>query len=118
MDQVGISERESIDKHLRRLLTAKRTVYAQKDGKFTAKPRVDALETQIRALDLAFLLYGSYAPRDPKEAAQFGVKVIIQDVRGPARPPIDIKPGMAVPELPTQATGRREDQSRSSRELD
>lgn len=106
MDQIGISERELIDKHLRRLIVAKRTVFAQKDGKFTDKRTVDALETQIRALHLAFLLHGSYAPRDPKDAAQFGVKVIVQDLgllRGAnGRPPIDIKPGMAVPELPAQ----------------
>jgi len=104
MDELGISERELIDKHLRSLLTAKRTIFAQKDGKFTDKRTVDALETRIRALELAFLLHGSHAPRDPKEAAQFGVKVIVMDVRGPARPPIDIKPGMAIPELPTDTT--------------
>jgi hypothetical protein len=45
---------------------------------------VDALETQIRALDLAFLLHGSYAPRDPKEAAQYGVKIIRVDIPRPA----------------------------------
>lgn len=108
MDQIGITERELIDKHLRRLLTAQRTIFAQKDGKFTAKRTADALETQIRALDMALLLHGSYASRDPKEAAQFGVKVIIQDpglLRGAnGRPPIDIKPGMEIPELLTDAT--------------
>jgi hypothetical protein len=104
MDQLGISERELIDKHLRPLLTAKRTIFAQKDGKFTDKRTVDALETQIRALDMALLLHGSYASRDPKEAAHFGVKVIIQDIRGVPRPPIDIKPGMAIPELPRDGT--------------
>ncbi|HXH66387.1 MAG TPA: hypothetical protein VNI81_04250, partial [Candidatus Limnocylindrales bacterium] len=100
--------RELIDKHLRPLLKAQRTIFAQKDGKFTDKRTVDALETQIRALDLAFLLHGSYAPRDPKEAAHFGVKVIVNNLgllRGPnGRPPIDIKPGMAIPELPTHST--------------
>jgi hypothetical protein len=103
MDQLGISERDLIDKHLRPLLTAKRTIFAQKDGKFTDKRTVDALETQIRALDMALLLHGSYAPRDPKEAAQYGVKVIVTNIRGTPRPPIDIKPGMAIPELPTDA---------------
>jgi hypothetical protein len=83
MDELGISERELIDKHLRRQLNAKKTIFAQKDGEFTDKRTVDALETQIRALDLAFLLHGSYAPRDPKEAAQFGVKIIIDDLGGP-----------------------------------
>ena len=60
------------------------------------------------ALDKAFLLHGSDAPRDPKDAAQFGVKVIVQDLgllRGAnGRPQIDIKPGMAIPALPTHAT--------------
>ena len=108
MDLLGISERELIDKHLRPLLMAKRTIFAQKGGKFTDKRTVDALETQIRALHLAFLLHGSYAPRDPKEAAEYGVKVIVNDLgllRGEnGRPPIDIKPGMAIPELPTHST--------------
>jgi hypothetical protein len=107
MDELGISERELIDKHLRPQLTAQRTIFAQKEGKFTDKRTVDALEIQIRALDLALQLHGSYAPRDPKEAAQFGVKVIVNDLglrRGPnGRPPIDIKPGMAIPELPTHS---------------
>jgi hypothetical protein len=112
MDQMGISERELIDKHLRRQLTAKRTVFVRIDRKFTVKHTVDDSQTQLRALHLAFLLHGSYAPRNPKEAAQFGVKVIIQDLgllRGKnGRPPIDIKPGMAVPELPTRVNEGRE----------
>ena len=110
MDQLGISERELIDKHLRPLLKAKRTIFAQKNGKFGDKRTVDALETQIRALDFAFLLHGSYAPRDPKEAAQFGVKGIVNDLglrRGPnGRRPIGAKP--AVPkngERPTDKSG-------------
>jgi hypothetical protein len=36
-----------------------------------------------RALDKAFRLHGAYAPKDPKEAAQFGVKVVIIDVPRP-----------------------------------
>ena len=103
MNQIGISERELIDKHLRRQLTVKRTISVQKDGKSAAKYTVDDSQTQIRALHLAFPLHGSYAPRNQKEAAQLGVKVIVMDVRGPSRPPIDIKPGMAVPERPTHA---------------
>jgi hypothetical protein len=83
MDELGISERELIDKHLRRQLNAKKTIFAQKDGEFTDKRTVDALETQVRALDMAFLLHGSYAPRDPKEAAQYGVRVIRVDIPRP-----------------------------------
>ncbi len=86
MDKLGISERELIDKHLRRQLNAKKTIFAQKDGKFTDKRAVDAPdapETQIKALDMAFLLHGSYAPRDPKEAAQYGVRIIRNDIPRP-----------------------------------
>jgi hypothetical protein len=90
MDQLGISERELIDKHLCRQLTAQRTIFAQKDGKFRDKRTVDALEIQIRAFDLAFQLHGSYAPRDPKEAAQFGVKVIVNDMPRPHCPTVDV----------------------------
>jgi len=32
---------------------------------------------------MAFLLHGSYAPRDPKEAAQYGVRVIRVDIPRP-----------------------------------
>lgn len=58
---------------------------------------MDDNQAQLIAMDKAFMLHGSYAPRDPKEAAQFGVKMIIQDVRGSLVPPMDIKPGMQIP---------------------
>ena len=45
---------------------------------------VEALEIQSKALDMAFLLRGSYAPKDPKEAAQYGVKIIRVDIPRPA----------------------------------
>ena len=60
---------------------------------------VEALDIQSKALDMAFLLHGSYAPRDPKEAAQFGVRVIRVDI---PRPPgefnqfIDVIPESAL----------------------
>jgi hypothetical protein len=84
MDELGISERELIDKHLRRQLNAKKTIFAQKDGEFTDQRNVEALEIQSKALDMAFLLHGSHAPRDPKEAAQYGVRIIKVDI---VRPP-------------------------------
>ncbi len=43
----------------------------------------EALEIQAKAVDMGFRLQGSYAPRDPKEAAQYGVKIIIADIPGP-----------------------------------
>ena len=54
-------------------------IFAQKDAEFTDKRTVDALETQTRALDMAFLLHGSYAPRDPKAAAQYDLRTFFDD---------------------------------------
>jgi len=123
MERLGLSEEHLIDKHLRRQLEAKKTVFIReekiekvKEGNRTCeivrhvvnKYVVDDNQVQLQAMDKAFRLHGSYAPRNPKEAEHFGVKVIIQDVFGPPLPPIDIKPGMAVPELPTQANEKYE----------
>lgn len=123
MDRIGLSEEFLIEKHLKRHLSKTRTAFIREEklgrrsvgsGKnkrteevvrhVVKKYTLDDNQVQLRALEQAFLLHGSYAPRDPKEAAQFGVKVIIQDLgllRGAnGRPPIDIKPGQQVPEIP------------------
>ncbi len=83
MDQLGLSVQILIDKHLRRHLNAKRTHYFQKDGKVKDSRKTEALEIQSKALDMAFRLHGSYAPRNPKEAEQFGVKVVVVDIPRP-----------------------------------
>jgi hypothetical protein len=94
MDQLGLSEQVLIDKHLRRHLNAKRIHYFQKDGKVKDSRKTEALEIQSKALDMAFQLHGSYAPRDPAEAAQFGIKVVVVDIPRPPKhhPAIDVEP--------------------------
>ncbi len=92
MDQLGLTEEHLIDKHLRRHLNAKRTVFFLKDGKVKDSRKTEALEIQSKALDMAFRLHGSYALRDPKEAEQFGVKVIVVDVPRPKREAINVMP--------------------------
>jgi Terminase small subunit len=126
MDRIGISEEVLIEKHLARHLVKTKTEFVREEvvvkkrvkvgrGKqartetrevvrhVVKQYQVDDNNVQLMAMDKGFLLHGSYAPRDPKEAAQFGVKVIVQDLgllRGAnGRPPIDIKPGMDVPSL-------------------
>ena len=121
MDRLGFSEEAIIDQHLRRHLEKKKTVFIREEriekikvgkGKQARTEEVvrhvvkkyvmDDNQVQLQAMDKAFLLHGSYAPRDPKEAAQFGVKVIVNNlnlVRDGSRPVMDIKPGMAVPEF-------------------
>lgn len=121
MDRIGLTEEFLIEKHLKPLLEANevkfvREVTEVKRGRRTVQlPVVKQYlvsdnATRLNALDKSFLLHGSYAPRDPKEAAQFGVKVIVQDLgllRGiNGRPPIDIKPGQPVPEIPKNGSGK------------
>jgi Terminase small subunit len=122
MDRLGISEEEIIDKHLRRHLIAQKTVFVREErivkrkvGRRTEevvrhvvkKYTMNDNQAQLIAMDKALLMHGSYAPRDPKEAAQFGVKVIVNNlglVRDGSRPVIDIKPGMDVPALTNEAS--------------
>jgi phage terminase small subunit len=83
MEETGLDERSLIHKYLLPLMEAKETLYFQKAGKVTDKREVKALNIRLNALKEAFALHGSYAPRDPKEAAQYGVKIIIADIPGP-----------------------------------
>jgi len=125
MTRLGLSEEVLIQKHLVKNLERKKTVFVREEkiekrttgrGKqkrveevvrhIVKKHVLEDNQIQFRAMQEGFLLHGSYAPRDPKEAAQFGVKVIIQNVRGTPRPPIDIKPGMAIPELEVEVVAK------------
>ena len=83
MSELGLSVPVLIDEHLRPLLKATETKFAQDDGKFSGYIDVENLDVRDRALDKAFRLHGAYAPKDPKEAAQFGIKVVIIDVPRP-----------------------------------
>jgi hypothetical protein len=49
----------------------------------SAREVVEALGIRHAALRTAFELHGSYAPRDPKEAAQYGVRIINVDLPHP-----------------------------------
>jgi hypothetical protein len=104
MDKHGLTEDTLIDKYLRPLLEAERTVFFQKDGKVKQKVQVEALEIRLSALRECFLLHGSYAPCDPMEAAQFGVKVVVMDMPRPPRLPINVTPTTGKP--PADSNGR------------
>jgi hypothetical protein len=69
-----------IEKYLKPLLEAEETKFF-KYGK--VRINVEALAIRHASLRTAFELPGSYAPRDPKEAAQYGVRVIRVDTQRP-----------------------------------
>jgi hypothetical protein len=91
MDEMGLTDHLLIEKYLVPLLDAEETKFFVIKNKLVER-NVQALGTRHTALDTAFKLRGSYAPRDPAEAAQFGIKVVIMDM---PRPPkfIDVKSG-------------------------
>jgi len=106
LDELGLTERTLIEKHLVPKLHAKITKLATRNGEFTDYVELENHDTQLKALDIAFRLHGAYAPKDPKDAAQFGVKVVIIDVPRPQLGVFmpDIKPGDLPP---VSASGNR-----------
>jgi hypothetical protein len=91
MDQMGLTDHLLIEKYLVPLLDAEETKFFN-EGK--RRINVAALGIRHTALDTAFKLRGSYAPRDPKEAEQFGIKVVVVDIPRPPKhhPAIDVEP--------------------------
>jgi hypothetical protein len=94
LDRNGLDENTAIQKYLKPLLNAYEIVYFQKNGKVTATRKVEALAIRLNALKELFLLYGSYAPRDPKAAEQVGIKAVVVDIPRPPKhhPAIDVQP--------------------------
>lgn len=69
MDDLGLTERALIEKHLVPLLSAESTKYFQNKGKVSDKRSVPDNDTRLKALEMSFKLRGAYAPEDPAEAA-------------------------------------------------
>lgn len=84
LEKKGLGEEVAIEKYLKPLLEAEETKFFNEGRK---RINVAALAIRLAAVRELFLLHGSYAPRDPKEAAQFGVKVVVMDLPRPPRLP-------------------------------
>jgi hypothetical protein len=80
LERHGLGEEVLIEKYLQPLLEAHETKFF-KEGK--VRIDVEALGIRHAALRTAFELHGSYAPRDPKEAAQYGARIIRVDIPRP-----------------------------------
>jgi phage terminase small subunit len=65
LDKHSLTDSALIEKHLLPALEAHETKFVQKDGKITDQMNVIAWGARLTALDLAFRLKGSYAPRKP-----------------------------------------------------
>jgi hypothetical protein len=84
MDEMGLTDHLLIEKYLVPLLDAEETKFFNEGKK---RINVPALGIRHTALDTAFKLRGSYASRNPKEAEQFGAKVIVLDMPRPPKHP-------------------------------
>src|SRR5262245_51560636 len=80
LDKAGYSVPVLIENHKAPKLSATVTKLAVEDGKFTDFVELEDYDMQLKAIDMMPRMHGAYAPKDPAEAAQFGVKVIIVDV--------------------------------------
>jgi hypothetical protein len=80
LERHGLGEEVLIEKYLLPLLEAKETKFFNDGAK---RINVEALGIRHAALRTAFELHGSYAPRDPKEAAEYGVRIIHVDIPRP-----------------------------------
>ena len=78
LDKYGLTDDALVEKYLKPALEANETKFAQKDGIFTDERDVVAWGPRLTALDLAFNLKGSYAP---KETSQTNVQVVVMSGR-------------------------------------
>jgi hypothetical protein len=83
LDKAGYSVPVLIEKHLAPKLTATTTKLAVEKGEFTDHVELEDHDTQLKAIDMMLRMHGAYAPKDPQEAAHFGVKVVVIDVPRP-----------------------------------
>lgn len=99
MNELALSVPEIINGHLRPLLYATEKKFATLDGELSDYVEVEDNAVRMQAVDRAFRLHGAYAPLDQREAAQFGVKVVIIDVPRPQRGTFmpDVGPGQHLP---------------------
>jgi hypothetical protein len=102
LDKHGLSEDALIDKYLRPLLEADKTIFFQKDGRVKEERKVADGSIRHSALRTAFELHGSYAPKvyDNKGANAGGFTLILDAPRPDHSLPINVTPanGSAAPE--------------------
>jgi hypothetical protein len=86
LEQLGLRDSALIEKHLKPLLSAERVMFFHHKGKVTDKRIVPDNDTRLKGLDMAFKLWGAYAPTDPKREEPTGVQVILVGIPRPGFP--------------------------------
>jgi Terminase small subunit len=79
MDDLGLSIKVIIEKHLTPLLNAWTKKFAMKDGKFTDSVDIPDNATRLLALDAAFRLHGAYPAKGEAAKDVTGMRVVVLD---------------------------------------
>lgn len=92
LERAGLTDESLIENYLHPALEAHETKFFQKDGLVTDERNVAAWSPRLTALDLAFRLKGSYAPKAEESTTNIGVKIIIPaGVPRPDRTAIEVE---------------------------
>jgi hypothetical protein len=86
MDELGLTERVLIEKHLVPPLSATIAKFFQHEERMKQKGEIADNDARPKALAMAFKLRGSYSGADPKLAEPACTSVIVIDVPRPHRP--------------------------------
>src|SRR6266851_328808 len=70
LDEIGLTERALIEKHLVPLLSATTTKVFQHKGEVSETRKVSDNDARLKALDLAFRLRGSYAAKEQETTGE------------------------------------------------
>lgn len=86
LDRAGLTDEVLIEKYLRPALVANDTEFAKFEGKITDQVEVVAWSPRLTALDMAFNLKGSYAPKQTANTTNLGIgfKVVLERMDGRA----------------------------------
>jgi len=99
LDEAELSVHDVIHKYLKPLLRASETRFFAHEGKIQDYVEVDDNAIRLDASKTILNMHGAYAPKNPAEAAQFGVKVIVIDVPRPKFDLPSIGPGDPLPDF-------------------
>lgn len=76
LEKAGLTDESLIENYLKPALQATETKFAQFEGQFSDEKEVLAWGPRLTALDIAFNLKGSYAPKGNQPIAPIAVQIV------------------------------------------
>ena len=82
LEKAGLTDERLVEDYLKPALQATETKFAQFEGRFTDEREVLAWGPRLTALDLAFNLKGSYAPKPQQNNTAVAIQVVVEHIGG------------------------------------